>query len=61
VKDDPRFDVGLRAFLPQTYNLKAIADYQTGPAAQVTVEQAREAIQTAHRFVECVAGLVATQ
>jgi hypothetical protein len=31
VKDDPRIDTELRAFLPRTYNLKAIADYQTGP------------------------------
>jgi len=30
VKNDPRFDMELRAFLPRTYNLKAIADYQTG-------------------------------
>ncbi len=48
VKDDPRFDMELRAFLSRTYNLKAIADYQTG--SQVTVEQAREAIQTARRL-----------
>jgi uncharacterized protein (UPF0332 family) len=31
VKDDPRFDTELRAFLSRTYNLKAIADYQTAP------------------------------
>jgi predicted nucleotidyltransferase len=46
VKDDPRFDTELRAFLPRAYNLKAIADYQTGPGSQVTVEQARGALQT---------------
>ena len=33
VKDDPGFDMELRAFLPRTYNLKAIADYQTGPGS----------------------------
>jgi uncharacterized protein (UPF0332 family) len=27
-KDDPRFDLELRAFLGRTYDLKAIADYQ---------------------------------
>jgi uncharacterized protein (UPF0332 family) len=59
VKDDPRFDVGLRAFLPSAYNLKAIADYTTGPGTHVSAESAREAIQTARRFVECVADLVA--
>ena len=31
VRDDSRFDRELRAFLPRTYNLKAIADYLTGP------------------------------
>ncbi len=51
VKDDPRFDMELRAFLPRTYNLKAVTDYETGPGSQVTVEQARKAIQTARRFV----------
>ena len=34
VKDDPRFDMELRAFLPRTYNLKAIADYLTGPGVR---------------------------
>jgi uncharacterized protein (UPF0332 family) len=58
VRDDPRFDAELRSFLPRTYNLKAIADYQTGPGSQVTVEQAQEAIRTAERFVEVVAPLV---
>ena len=59
MKDDPRIDPELRAFLPRTYNLKAIADYQTGPGSQVTVEQAQEAIKTAERFVDVVTGLLA--
>jgi uncharacterized protein (UPF0332 family) len=58
VKDDPRFDMDLRAFLPRAYNLKAIAGYETGAGSQVSAERAREAIQTAWRFVECVAGLL---
>ena len=58
VKDNPRFDKELRAFLPRAYNLKAIADYETGSSSQVSAEQAREAIQTARRFVECVADLI---
>jgi uncharacterized protein (UPF0332 family) len=58
VKDDARFDVQLRAFLPRTYNLKAIADYETGPGSKVSPESAREAIQTARRFVECVTTLI---
>ena len=58
VRDDPRFDRELRAFLPRTYNLKAIADYLTGPGSQVTVEQAQEAIATAIRFVATVSALL---
>ncbi len=56
-RDEPGFDVGLRAFLGRTYNLKAIADYDTGEA-RVTSEQAREAIETATRLVETVAGML---
>ncbi|MGH6838563.1 MAG: hypothetical protein ACREDT_07145 [Methylocella sp.] len=55
-KDNPRYDMELRAFLPRTYNLKAIADFETGPGSQVSGECAREAIQTARRFVERVTG-----
>jgi hypothetical protein len=48
----------LRTFLPRTYNLKAIADYMTGPGSQVTVAQAQEAVQTARRFVTSVESLI---
>ena len=58
VKSDPRFDMELRAFLGRAYNLKALADYETGPGSRVTADQARAAIQTAHRFVACVADLI---
>jgi uncharacterized protein (UPF0332 family) len=34
-KGDPRFDMELRAFLGRTYNLKAIADYETGHRASL--------------------------
>jgi uncharacterized protein (UPF0332 family) len=54
VKDDPRFDIALRAFLPSAYNLKSIADYGTGPGSHVPGESARDAVQAARRFVECV-------
>jgi uncharacterized protein (UPF0332 family) len=36
VKEDLRFDVGLRAFLPRAYNLKAVADYETGPRSRLS-------------------------
>jgi uncharacterized protein (UPF0332 family) len=47
VKDDARFDVALRTFLPHTYNLKAIADYETGPGSHLSAESAKGAVQTA--------------
>jgi hypothetical protein len=58
VRDDPRVDSDLRTFLSRTCQLKGIADYLTGPGSHVPPESAREAIQTARRLVECVAGLL---
>jgi len=57
-KDDARIDPHLRAFLSNAYNLKRLADYETGPGSEVSAERATEATQTAHRFVECVAGML---
>ncbi len=51
VKDDPRFDIDLRAFLGRAYNLKSIADYETGAGAHVSHEHASETIADAVRFV----------
>src|SRR5271167_4022004 len=59
VKDEPRFDFELSAFLARAYNLKAIADYETGPGARVSAELARATIETARRYVEVVAELLA--
>jgi uncharacterized protein (UPF0332 family) len=50
-KDDAGFPSELRAFLSHAYNLKAIADYETGPGSEVSAEQASMAVKTAHRFV----------
>jgi uncharacterized protein (UPF0332 family) len=58
-RDEPRFNMELRAFLGRTYNLKAIADYLTGPGSEVSVEQAEQAIATAERFIACVVELLA--
>jgi uncharacterized protein (UPF0332 family) len=58
VKDDPRVDTGLRTFLSRTYQLQAIADYETGPGSHVSEESAREAIETARQLVEYVTGLL---
>lgn len=61
VKDDPRVDDQTRAFLGRTYDLKAIADYETGPGSDISSERAREAIDNAKRFVECVASMMPAQ
>lgn len=58
VKDEPRFDIDLRAFLGRAYNLKAIADYETGPDSHVSHEQAAETITHAVRFVEALSALL---
>ena len=58
VRNDPRVDDQVRAFLGRTYDLKAIADYETGPSSHISPGRAREAIDNAKRFIECVTGLI---
>jgi len=50
-RDDSNFPPDLRAFLSRAYNLKAIADYETGPDAEVSKDEARLAVLQAKRFV----------
>jgi uncharacterized protein (UPF0332 family) len=57
-KDTPDFDIDLRTFLGRTYNLKAIADYETGPGSKVSPESATDAIATAKRFTARMIALV---
>jgi uncharacterized protein (UPF0332 family) len=57
-KDDPRFTAGQRIFLSQTYNLKAIADYETGPGSEVSAERAARAVAAGKEFVEHIARLL---
>ena len=57
-RDDPRLDAELSAFLGRAYNLKAIADYETGPGSEVSPELATEAVETSKRFVDCIASLI---
>ena len=51
-KDDPRFTADQRIFLSQTYNLKAIADYETGPGSEISPERATRAVGAGKQFVE---------
>jgi uncharacterized protein (UPF0332 family) len=57
-KGDSRVDTELRRFLSQAYNLKAVADYETGPGSIVPLERVEAAIVTATRFVDCVTALL---
>ena len=50
---------GLRPFPAQAYKLKAMADYETGPGSVVPLETAAAAIETAQKFIDCVAALIA--
>lgn len=55
IRGDERFDDRLRDFLGSTYNLKAIADYETDPGSDVSPERAAQAIADAKVFVAKVA------
>ena len=57
-KDGPLIDRAFTAFLAQAYTLKEIADYGVGPDARVTIAEAREAIETAARFVDEMSCLI---
>jgi uncharacterized protein (UPF0332 family) len=53
-KREPAIDAESRAFLGWAFNLKAIADYDTGAGSRVTLAQAAETIVAARRFVAAV-------
>jgi hypothetical protein len=48
----------LRIFLSQSYDLKAVADCETGPSAKVSVELAGTTIETGKRFVARMVELI---
>jgi uncharacterized protein (UPF0332 family) len=58
-KDDPGMDSELRLFLARSYNLKATADYEIGPGAEIPPDRAASAVETATRFVAQVATVLA--
>ena len=59
-RDDLRVDGELRGFLSRAYNLKALADYETGPDSALSAERASAAVETGKRFVGHFAGLIAS-
>ena len=52
-------DGGLPAFLQRAYNLKAVADYETGPDSEITRERAAVAADGAAAFVEAIRNALA--
>lgn len=60
VKDEPSFDIEQRAFLGRAYNLKAIADYESGPGSKIPHAQADEAIKAARAFVAAIEKFIGT-
>ena len=57
-RGNQRIDAELRRFLAKTYDLKAVADYETGPSTIVPMERVEEALATAARFIDVVAMLL---
>jgi uncharacterized protein (UPF0332 family) len=47
---EPAIDSDLRRFLPRAYDLKSICDYELGPEAVVSQQQALAAIETSAAF-----------
>lgn len=58
-KDDPRIDQNLVEFLGRAYELKSLADYGTGSEARISSATAGAAMESASRFVDCIADLLA--
>jgi uncharacterized protein (UPF0332 family) len=59
-RDDPVFTQDQRGFLSRSYNFKAVADYDTGPIAEVSSQEAIEAIGVARNFVATVRRVLAS-
>jgi uncharacterized protein (UPF0332 family) len=57
-KDDPRFTSEHRLFLSQSYSLKAIADYETGPGSEISPARADRAVRAGKEFVSHIAALL---
>lgn len=60
-KNNPAVPAELLPFLSRTYNLKSVADYETGPDATIPVERAANALAMAARFVSVIEQLLSTK
>jgi uncharacterized protein (UPF0332 family) len=59
-RGDDRINADLRGFLSTAYNLKSIADYETGTGSPVSHERAAAAIAAAGHFVAHIRILIET-
>ena len=57
-RDEPRLDKDLLSFLSHAYNLKAVADYETGPDSDIPADRSLKAIQTAANFIDCISKIL---
>ena len=57
-RNEPRLGPALRQFLPRAYDMKSVADYGLGPEADVPLDRAAAAIETAEQFVRQIAILL---
>jgi hypothetical protein len=58
-RGEPWIDQALAEFLGRAYELKSLADYGTGTEASISFPTAKAAIETATRFVDCIARALA--
>ena len=61
VKDTPQLDNSLPRFLQRAYNLKAVADYETGPDSDIDSDRAAAAIEDARKFVDAIRHVLTPQ
>jgi len=57
-KDEPRIDQPMSEFLGRAYELKSLAEYGTGNESNISLVTAKAAVETATRFVDCIANLI---
>jgi len=60
-KTELAIDKTFPSFLAKAYKYKEVSDYSIGPDAVITMDEARDAIENAARFVELVTNLLAAQ
>jgi uncharacterized protein (UPF0332 family) len=59
-KDDAQIPKDLLPFLGQAYSYKSLSDYEVGPLAKIYAGDARDIIQGAAYFVDCITARLQT-